>query len=83
MEIIHWMAHETQGMDLFANDQNKNPPYEPRSPSFREIVQSRYDDKQEDEAGPSTSNDIGEVDVSILPTRTIEVRNKVFHLNKL
>ena len=72
MEIIHWMATETRGMDLFANALTKNPSYERRSPTFREIYEKT-------KAAHLVSNDtitqdIGEVNVSILPNRTIEVK---------
>ena len=75
MEIIHWMAKETEGMDLFKNVLNKNPPYERRSPSFHEILERNK--QTQPVADNAETPDIGELDSSILPNRTIEVRSNV------
>ena len=69
MEIIHWMAKVTDGMDLFANSDNKNPEYEKRRPSFRD--QCRMRKSSEDNESPK--EDLSVVDVSVIPKKTIEV----------
>ena len=66
MAIIHWISSKLEGMDLFENPLNGNPPYVPID--FRRINATDVNDPEEREIV-----DLTELNTSILTPRVVEV----------
>lgn len=63
MEIIHWMTTLLEGMDLFKNDMNGNPPY------VKKAVQRGITLKSTRDQEGNEVVELEQVDASILPVR--------------